>query len=219
MKKYINLTVLTFLLLILSMCSEDYLDVFPEDKITSSSFWKTENDFETALNGIYAPLKDRGLYGMEAGHDGISPNGNQWTGGEKAIGNGSFTPNTSSLVKDCWVSCYKIISRANYFFEYIQKENVQISENEKAIFIGEASFLRGLAYAKIADTYGGGPIITSLISSEEARTIPRATVEETFAQAIKDYDVAIQNLEVEAPETGRATKGAAMGMKMRAYLY
>ena len=34
-----------------------------------------------------------------------------------------------------------------------------------------------------------------------------------------DYDVAIANLGADAPEKGRATKGAALGMKMRAYLY
>lgn len=36
---------------------------------------------------------------------------------------------------------------------------------------------------------------------------------------LDDYEVAINHLDVDAPEPGRATKGAALGMKMRAYLY
>ena len=84
---------------------------------------------------------------------------------------------------------------------------------------GEAHFLRGLAYSILVESYGGVPIVESALSTEEARNIGRATAEETWNQAIADYDVAIANLAVDAPEVGRATKGAALGLKMRAYLY
>lgn len=219
MREIIVLTIITVLALILPMCSEDYLDIYPEDKITSAIFWQTESDFELALNGIYAVLREQYVYGFGAGRDGSSPNAHQWNGTDMVVANGSLTTSTGGIVTGRWTSCYKMISRANYLLTNIQNENVELSEEAKAIYIGEASFLRGVAYALIADTYGGGPLITSLISAEEARTVSRATAEETWAQAIADYNVAIQNLGTEAPQTGRATKGAALGMKMRAYLY
>lgn len=53
----------------------------------------------------------------------------------------------------------------------------------------------------------------------EARELSRASLEETWSQAISDFDVAIENLPKTAPQDGRATIGAALGMKMRAYLY
>lgn len=44
-------------------------------------------------------------------------------------------------------------------------------------------------------------------------------MEEAWQQAVNDYEVAIANLEVNASAPGKATKGAALGMMMRAYLY
>ena len=96
---------------------------------------------------------------------------------------------------------------------------VDLSEEAKAKYSGETHFLRGLAYSVLAETYGGVPIILTNISTEEARSLKRASLEETWQQALDDYEVAITNLGVDAPEPGRATKGAALGMKMRAYLY
>ena len=98
-------------------------------------------------------------------------------------------------------------------------EQVDLADDVKAVYSGEAHFLRGVAYSVLAETYGGVPIILSEISTEEARQLKRASVEETWQQAEDDYDVAIANLDVDAPELGRATKGAALGMKMRACLY
>src|SRR5660398_73130 len=50
------------------------------------------------------------------------------------------------------------------------------------------------------------------------RNLKRASVEEIWAQVHADYDEAIKSLPVDA-EAGRATLGAALGMKMKVYLY
>lgn len=208
------------LLLVAQACQESYLDVFPEDRITSDTFWENEDDVQLALNGVYSVLKERGVYGSGPTLDGISPDAFQWAhwnGREQQIGNGSLSPSTDGLVTERWSMCYRIISRVNYFLENI--DNVDLSEEAKAMYVGEVHFLRGLAYALLADTYGGVPIIESVIGTEEARNVSRATLQETWNQAIADYDMAIESLAVDAPQPGRATKGAALGMKMRAYLY
>ena len=84
---------------------------------------------------------------------------------------------------------------------------VGFTEEAKAKYSGETHFLRGLAYSVLAETYGGVPIILTDISTEEARSLKRASLEETWQQALDDYEVAITNLGVDAPEPGRATKG------------
>ena len=89
----------------------------------------------------------------------------------------------------------------------------------KELFIGEAHFLRGLAYSILVESYGGVPIVPLTLSAEEARNLSRESAENVWAQVISDYDVAISKLGRDAPEVGRATKGAALAMKMRAYLY
>ena len=87
---------------------------------------------------------------------------------------------------------------------------VDLSEEAKAKYSGETHFRRGLAYSVLAETSGGVPIILTDISTEEARSLKRASLEETWQQALDDYEVAITNLGVDAPEPGRATKGAAL---------
>ena len=208
--------------LFMSNCSESFLDVYPEDKITSVIFWQSEDDVKLALNGIYKALaEDRTffVYSYGPGLDAMTPNAHQWTwweGEHQMIGNGNvLTSNT--FARRRWRGCYNIIYRANYFLENIDKVN--LTDEVKAIYVGEAHFLRGVAYALLADNYGGVPIVTKTLTTNEAMNVIRATAEETWDQVISDYDVAIANLKEDAPQIGRATKGAALGMKMRAYLY
>lgn len=221
MKKITIYSVVVLAILTFNSCSENFLNVLPEDKITSINFWENESDVKLALNGIYSVLRDRSVYGYGPGFDACTPNAYQWAyweGNEQQIGDGSLTTSTGGLVTDRWTACYKIIYRVNYFLENISKVK-DLDEDAKKTYVGEAHFLRGIAYSLLAETYGGVPIIDSTISTEEARNVKRASLEETWNKAISDYDVAIANLPVDAPEAGRATLGAALGMKMRAFLY
>lgn len=202
-------------------CGDDFLEVYPTDRITTVSFWQNESDVKLALNGIYSVLKHRGVYGSGPTFDAITPYAYQWAhwnGMEKQIGNGSITASTSGgLLNERWTMCYRIINFSNDFISNI--ENVELAADVKATYLGEVHFIRGLAYALLAETYGGVPIILTKLSTEEITSLSRNTLEETWAQAISDYDFAVQNLAPVSYELGRATKGAALGMKMRAYLY
>lgn len=210
-------------LLSVQSCMEDYMDIYPKDKITSANFPENKSDINLLLNGIYSQLREKeiytqGLFGFGI-TDGATPNAFNWGTGEvmNKLGAGRLASSDEGIVTFRWKRCYEIISRANYMLTAI--ELVDLSEDERAIYEGEAHFLRGLAYSILAETYGGVPIILSELSTQEARKVTRASLDETWQQAIDDYDIAIANLKPEAPEKGRATKGAALGMKMRAYLY
>jgi len=222
LRNILTYSLLLFFLLAFYGCGEKFLDFSPEDKITSANFPQNEYDIKLLLNGTYAQLRettiiDQGLFGF--GHlDGATPNAFNWGNTPvDRIGNGSLTSGEGGIVTFRWTRCYSIISRANYLLESIEK--VKLSDDIKSIYVGEAHFLRGIAYSILAESYGGVPIILSSITSEESKNINRASVEETWNQAISDYDIAIEKLNVNAPQVGRATKGASLGMKMRAYLY
>lgn len=209
--------------LIFTGCMDKYLDVFPEDKISSANFPENEEDVKMMLNGIYSQLREsdlylQGLFGFGI-TDGATPNAFNWETRVvlNKLGRGEITSGDGEIVTFRWTRCYEIISRANYLLSCLEAVGLPDEANKK--YLGESHFLRGLAYSILAETYGGVPIILTNISAQEARTLTRATLKETWAQAEKDYDVAIANLDVDAPEPGRATKGAALGMKMRAYLY
>ena len=204
-------------------CMENYLDLYPKDKITSADFPEGESDIILLLNGIYGGLREsaiynEGLFGFGV-TDGATPNAYNWGTAEiiNKLGAGRLSSGDKGIVTFRWTRCYEIISRANFLLANL--DLINLPEEKKKMYLGEAHFLRGLAYSVLAETYGGVPLILSDISSEEARQLKRASLDETWQQVLYDYEVAINHLDVDAPEPGRATKGAALGMKMRAYLY
>jgi len=221
--KNILINSMIFILLLISNgCADKYLDFFPEDKITSAIFPQNEKDIKLLLNGTYGLLRetsiyDQGLFGFGV-LDGATPNAFNWGNMSIAkIGNGQLSSIDGQIVTFRWTRCYSIIFRSNYLLKAL--EEVTLTDELKSIYAGEAHFLRGIAYSLLVESYGGVPIIESTLTTEEARNIPRATAEDSWAQAVSDYDIAIDKLKVDAPSIGRATKGAALGMKMRAYLY
>lgn len=207
--------------LTLGLCScESYLDVLPDDQITSETFWTSVEDAEMTLNGIYNVLLNFSVYGYGGGYDACTPNAKQWAwweGKQMQVGNGTITSTDGYIVTDRWENCYRGIYRVNYFLENVDRVK-SISDSEKAEMKGEAYFLRALFYDLLAKSYGGVPLMTKTLTSEEARTLTRASVDEIWAQVHADYDEAINVLPKDA-EAGRATLGAALGMKMKAYLY
>jgi len=217
----LNISILLLGLFTFNGCSEDFLEVFPSDRITTVSFWENENDVKLALNGIYSVLRHRGVYGSGPTLDAVTPYAYQWAhwnGMQMQIGNGTITAATSGgMLNERWTMCYRIINFSNDFLKNIDR--VQLSEASKSTYLGEVHFLRGLAFALLAESYGGVPIITSVLNTAEVTEVSRNTREETWAQAISDYDEAIKRLAPVSHQLGRATKGAALGMKMRAYLY
>jgi starch-binding outer membrane protein, SusD/RagB family len=216
----IRYSIIALLLLTFIGCNESFLDLQPEDRITAVVFWQTEEDVKMALNGIYSVLREPAIYGFGAQLDACTPDAYQWAHwnqGLQQIGNGSITPASIGLIPNRWTMCYRIINRVSFFLDNINR--VELSTEANAMYVGEAHFLRGIAYSLLAETYGGAPIFTTAITMNEARNISRASRQATWDQAIADYDVAIEKLKVNAPQVGRATKGAALGMKMRAYLY
>ncbi|MDR1501449.1 MAG: RagB/SusD family nutrient uptake outer membrane protein [Prevotella sp.] len=221
-KSLLSILISFVLLSTMNSCISDFLDYLPKDKITSATFPENEDDIKMLLNGVYTLLGDslifdEGLYGFGF-LDGCTPNAYVW-GNLVAtkIGNGTLTPGDEGTLTYRWTRSYTIIHRANNLLSSIEK--VELSDEAKAIYIGEAHFLRGLAYAILVETYGGVPIIGQSVTIDEARKLVRSTAEETWKQVHDDYDIAIANLKADAPEVGRATKGAVLGMKMRAYLY
>lgn len=215
---YIILLFLTFLF----VSCDDFLDVLPQDRITSANFPENEQDMKLALNGAYALLREssvynEGLFGFGI-LDGATPNAFNW--GNLPItkaGNGQLSSSDGDIVTFRWTRCYAIVSRANELLNFL--EQTELSEDTKRQFTGEAHFLRGLAYSLLADAYGGVPLITEKISAQTARELPRASLEETWNLVHSDYDIAVNSLDAVAPQSGRATKGAALGLKLRAYLY
>lgn len=122
------------------------------------------------------------------------------------------------------------IQRANLAIDEIPTTRIETegTEAEKQAkyrdrYLGEAYFLRGYYYFRLARMFGGMPLIDYVIKSSNQWAQTRSTMDETLNFAIEDFKRA-ENLLWEKDkysneELGRATKGAAQAMLLKANLY
>lgn len=217
MRKYI------LLLAAMGMMSGCYdLDQFPHDRLTSGTFWKTENHAHQGIVAIYNTLLNENVFGAYYNNDAlgeIAMDYNNWQ--MPSIIKGTYS-DRDSFIKKKWQSAYEGIFRANLLLQNI--DNVDMDKETKEIYKGEARFMRALYYFHLFDFYGGVPLYDeTIVVSEEFVNMkkPRNTKEETLKFILDDLDAAVGVLPVkwESTEYGRATKGAAVALRGKVKLY
>lgn len=122
------------------------------------------------------------------------------------------------------------IQRANLAIDEIPTTRIETEGDEaekqakyRDRYLGEAYFLRGFYYFRLARMFGGMPLIDYVIKSSNQWAQTRSTMDETLNFAIEDFKRA-ENLLWEKDkysneELGRATKGAAQAMLLKVNLY
>lgn len=222
MKKYNNIFNKMLLVLLLAFsfgCSEDYLDDREEYNIDSENYFNSEEDYYNAMIGVYDILQstyvnvllgeiasDNTLSGGESANDVI---------GFQQVDEMTHTPVNDNL-DDVWDWNFAGVQRANYVLEFQDKTEFEGRE----MIIAEVRFLRAYFTFELLKWFGPIPIKGDerFVLGDET-SVPRASTEEVYAQIESDLQFAIDNLEYTAPETGRATKGAAMALLGKAHLY
>jgi hypothetical protein len=65
MRNIIRNMLVLITLVIMTGCTEEFLEVENKNNLTDGSFYQTQNDFLLAMNSCYCPLADRGMFGLE----------------------------------------------------------------------------------------------------------------------------------------------------------
>lgn len=219
---------LVFCTTILFGCSKKLLDTQPNDRYTEDIYWTSEKNAVAALNGCYAVLKEDGLFGGTATplwEETASPNAynydNSFGFNVIALGTQTASPASSAeIINNRWSDSYRGIGRCNTLLAEIDK--VTLTDVLKNQMKAEAKFLRGLYYSLLEMYYGGAPLILDKPNAATQAALPRNTRAEVVAQIIKDLDEAAAVLPAKysaAADKGRATKGAALGIKARVLLF
>ena len=211
------------LLLIVFWSCEGVLDKEPLGRLDADSFFKTADDAIQVLNAAYQPLMFNNennnffwVFGTVASDNAIA-GGDGSRAGIVAIDFFQQTPRTQEL-NDYWKLNYKGIIQCNIVIE--NTPNIDADANLKQQIIGEALFLRAYYHFGLAQVFGAVPLITEIQPPDEVR-VPRNTLNEIFTQIIEDCEEASQKLPLQfnGPNTGRATRGAALALMAKAYLY
>lgn len=215
MKKYI---LLLATLGLMSSCFD--LDQLPHDRLNSGTFWKTETHAHQGMMSVYAQMKRANAFGAYFRRDGLGDIA--WDDTSMSpINLGTYTDRTATI-QDIWAELFEGVARANVLLQNI--DNVDISEEMKTAYKGEARFMRALFYFHLADYYGGVPLYdeSTIVSTDYMNMKkPRSTAEATQKFILDDLDAAVNALPVHwvQAQYGRATRGAAVALRGKVKLY
>ncbi len=226
MKNIIKLS-LVFVLFFVS-CSDSFIELAPISEGNAENFYKTPADFEAAVIGAYSNLASANQYGSNDTRFGgsfyalMEVRADDASDGEASSGTGKdvfdidmFEDNPlSDVIDGAWTSIFKTIFDANAVISRI--DNIEIDATLKNQYLGEARFLRGLAYFNAVRLWGDVPVILNEITPQEAAELSRNSVADVYNTIISDFTFASQNLP--ASLSGRATSGAAKAFLGKVYL-
>lgn len=195
-------------------CTED-LKLEPISQISVGSYWKTENDANGALYGMYTSFRGQTrsiFYWGELRSNDFGPS----VGGEP-IDQGPLYRNdlNASSPAITWLGIYRVIHDANLILKYVPGIKFGNEDNKNKI-LAQAYAMRAYCYFAIVRTWGGVPLVESPTEGySESSQKERATEEQVFALIKKDIDNAITLFPTNDYPTGRFlwTKAGANTLK------
>lgn len=217
----INIMALIFIMFSLGSCQKELLHPIPESILTTANAFKTAKDINLAVLGIYSNLQAR----VQTDYSLMEmPSGNMFgllflrVPGIQQISVLSVDAD-NPRINSFWKDCYNGIFLVNNVLAKIDIPK-DYTTSQKEQFTGEAKFLRAVYYFDLVRIFGGVPEITRVITTEESKKIGRSTEQEIYNLIVKDLQDAINTLpQPSATAWGRASKGAAVALLAKVYVY
>jgi hypothetical protein len=184
------------------------LNLVSEENITDATFWKTANDFKLAANALYTGLDRFGFEDTESDIAFNFPN---------SVSNGNLQLSETS---GTWTNSYALIRNCNNILD----KGAASTDAGIKNYVAEAKFFRAWYYWKLMRLYGGVPLISKVLATNDtALFTPRSTQAQTADFILNDLNEAKDDLpaqsDLSSPTIGRITKGAALALSARVALY
>jgi hypothetical protein len=224
--------------MLLSSCKK-VLEQEPRNSTYGDVFWKTSGDYESAMAGNYALLRDvmtSGTYNPSPRYymygDAVSNSylTLQYVGdGLEAIQNGDITGNYNLKSLANWTKYYKAIAMSNLILSKVETlssddlSDVSNPETFKKKIKGQALFIRALCYFMMTRVWGDVPLVTTVDDPLTAKQLARNPKAEVMKQIEADCHEAAQNLSWGYLNSGEANvtanKGSVYALLAHLYLW
>lgn len=235
--KALTYSALALATLSLSSCN-DWLTEETPGTTKVSEFFTSLSTAEAVVNAAYVPMTwEFGTTYYPEWYFGDIVSDDALKGGQD-INDGAdlrelenFKANSDNeILLEYYRAQWQGIQRANLAIDEIPTTRIETEGDEaekqakyRDRYLGEAYFLRGFYYFRLARMFGGMPLIDYVIKSSNQWAQTRSTMDKTLNFAIEDFKRA-ENLlwkkdKYSNEELGRATKGAAQAMLLKANLY
>jgi starch-binding outer membrane protein, SusD/RagB family len=212
--------------IILSSCSQDFIDIPAEGTPTLGNYYDSDEKLDNASNGLYGlvwfNMNKEGFYGIT---DVIS--GNMYA--SEFSGFGKFTDlsytSSANYIQDSWRSCFGAIANSNAYINNLPKSvgpNVSAEALNNAM--GEAHFIRAFSYFFLVRLWGNVPIIENNADYSQNFVIPSNPVADVYKFIESDLKFAIANLRTKNRGTNytanaHVSSGSAKAFLAKVYLY
>ena len=205
---------------------KSFLDQPVLGQYTTDAFFTNDTNAKLAVNAAYVPLtfvdaSSNVLWVLAdvSSDDAVkgSNPGDQADFDNVQIFN--VTP-INAAVEAQWKRDYDGVFRCNAVLDGLPATNTSVSATVLNQSVGEAKFLRAWYYFQLTNLYGDIPLHLKVSTPEELQSpvVPQAQI---FQQVEADCQDAAKLLpdSWSGPDVGRATKGAALALLAKAYLY
>ncbi|UOU97114.1 RagB/SusD family nutrient uptake outer membrane protein [Chryseobacterium daecheongense] len=210
------------LLVLVTSCKDDYLDIKQEGVVEASAFFQTQEDAIQATSAIYSFLRSwensafpyQYVFGVPA--DDVIKGSNPGDASFINVYDNFTYTQSDGGVEGYWIGQWQAVNRCNQVITNVP--NIEMDTTLKNRLIAEAKMLRAYFYFNLVRIYGGVPIYDGLQANYN---IPRNSINEVYDFIISDLTAAAAVLPQTYPasDLGRVTKGGALGLLSKVYLY
>jgi len=225
------------LCLIVYGCKKAFIDRQPIGQYTIENYFTTEERAFQGVVGVYDVMGwnrtfDKMFWSLGDGGSDDTPIGlNRDDGSPPYVGINPVVDYTnvaaaklSPSMENMYKGFYEGIYRANVVLDALAKSS--LDETVTARFTAEVKTLRAIYYFMLVNYFGGVPLYTEPINpgDESSVLLPRASVREVYDLIENDLRESVAGLPTKAETSaenmlGRLTKGAALALLSKAYLF
>jgi hypothetical protein len=196
-------------ILSLIACEDQIINLSPVSELTSSNFYESEEDFNSALIAAYDVLQEKNKIDFimsEIKSDNGTEMKYQY---EKDIDNFSVSA-TNELISEFWKIAYRGLFRTNIILEKIG--DADFAQEDKDVIIGQTKFIRAYILYDLVRYFGDVPLATTVLKLSESLEHHRDPADQVYQQIEDDLiDAAalLPSVYADAQDLGRITKGTS----------
>lgn len=226
---YSRLAIISIIMGLISSCSEDTINLEPVGAV-ESGFFKTENDMDMAVKGIYQKLCF--FYTYPGNQNNFVqqifwlPSDDMMSKSPSSFPADNFDGISSGYypIDLFYTFSYQLIARANVVLEKIESGGDAIYTKDPSLkdkHKGEALFLRSYTYFLLWNIFGTAPIVNNRITDIQDMYPPNSQGTDLLNQAIDDLATAATLLPSswDAANKGRVTKNSAYGLRAKCLVF
>jgi len=206
-------------LALLATTSCKKLDEKPYDFYAPENVYKTADDAEAAIAGVYSDFNTYDWF-TKPYWEWLSEDEDYVAGASFALNNigaGNYLGDYKTALM--FTGPYIVVARANSVLERVPAIEMDVVRKNR--ILGEAHFLRAFSYFILVRLFGPVPLRTTSLTSITDTKLPRAAVADVYAQIIDDLKQGETLMpyqgEAGSGALGHVNKGAAQALLAKVY--